>query len=70
MHFVQFTQKGGDNWASLTTSSFQKSIKLRPMTQTWFTICENLHVVNTPTFGEIKTGFYNLKTKVLGLSDQ
>jgi len=67
---VQFTQKGGDNQASFTTSSCQKSIRSRPLTQTWFTICEKLRVVNTPTFGEIETDFYNLQTKVLGLSSQ
>jgi len=31
---------------------------------------EAIYCINTPTFGEIKTGFYNLQTKVLGLSDQ
>lgn len=69
-HFVQFTQKGDDKWASFTTSSFQKSIRSRPLTQTWFTICEKLHVLSTPTFDVIITGFYSLQTKVLGLFGQ
>jgi hypothetical protein len=55
---------------SFTISSFQKSIRSRPFTQTSFTICEKLYVVNTPTFGEIKTGCSNLQSKVLGLSGQ